>query len=163
VLGLGRIGSVVADRGKGLHMHVMAHDPYVDQSRAPAWLRMATLEELLAESDFVTVHVPLMDGTRHFMNRARIGQMKPGARLVHAARGGIVDEEALCDALDRGHLAGAALDVFEREPLPPDHRLLRTKNLVLTPHLAPARAKRRSTSRSTWRARWRRACTAASC
>jgi D-3-phosphoglycerate dehydrogenase len=135
VLGLGRIGTVVADRGKGLHMQVIAHDPYVDQSRAPAWVRMVSLEELLAESDFVSVHVPLMEGTRHFLNATRIAAMKPGARLVHAARGGIVDEEALCDALDRGHLAGAALDVFEREPLPPDHRLLRTKNLVLTPHL----------------------------
>ncbi len=135
VLGLGRIGRVVAERAKGLHMQVVAYDPFVDQSAAPAWIRMGSLEEVLAEADFVSVHVPLMEQTRHLLDAERIAAMKPGARLIHAARGGIVDEEALCDALDRGHLAGAALDVFEREPLAPDHRLLRTANLVLTPHL----------------------------
>ncbi len=135
VLGLGRIGGVVADRAHGLHMKVIAYDPYLDEAHAPAWLRLVTLEELLAESDFVTVHVPLADSTRHLLNRERIGMMKQGARLVHAARGGIVDEEALCEALRDGRLAGAALDVFEREPLPDDSPLRSTPNLILTPHL----------------------------
>ncbi len=135
VLGLGRIGRVVAERGKGLHMQVIAHDPHVDAARAPSWVRMTSLDELLAESDFVTVHVPLLDGTRHLLDRERLARMKKGARLVHAARGGIVDEDALCDALDSGQLAGAALDVFEQEPLPADHRLRRVANVLLTPHL----------------------------
>lgn len=135
VIGLGRIGRVVADRAKGLQMQVVAHDPHLDQSHAPAWVRLTSLDDLLAESDFVSVHVPLMDQTRHLLNRERLQQMKKGARLIHAARGGIVDDEALCDVLDSGHLAGAALDVFEVEPLPDGHRLLSTPNLVLTPHL----------------------------
>jgi D-3-phosphoglycerate dehydrogenase len=147
VLGLGRIGRVVADRGKGLHMQVIAHDPFVDESQAPPGVRLVSLDELLAESDFVSVHVPLMDETRHLLGRERLAQMKKGARLIHAARGGIVDDDAVCDALDSGHLAGAALDVFEREPLPKDHRLLRTENLVLTPHLgASTKEAKRSVS-----------------
>ena len=147
VIGLGRIGQVVAERAKGLHMEVIAHDPHLDQAQAPPWVRMTTLDELLAESDFVSVHVPLMEQTRHLLDRARIQKMKPGARLIHAARGGIVDDDALCDALDSGHLAGAALDVFEVEPPPAGHRLLTTPNLVMTPHLgASTREAKRAVS-----------------
>ncbi|MEM7204663.1 MAG: phosphoglycerate dehydrogenase [Planctomycetota bacterium] len=135
VLGLGRIGRVVAERGRGLQMQVLAYDPHVDASRAPGFVRMASLDELLAESDFVTVHVPKLDETHHLLNRDRLFAMKQGARLIHAARGGIVEEAGLCDALDAGHLAGAALDVFEKEPLAEGHRLLTTPNLVLTPHI----------------------------
>jgi D-3-phosphoglycerate dehydrogenase len=135
VLGLGRIGRVVAERGKGLAMQVIAHDPWVDADRAPSGVRLVTLDELLAESDFLTVHVPLSDDTRHLLGRERLARMKRGARLVHAARGGIVDEVALCEALRSNHLAGAALDVFEDEPLPADHALRRAPNIVLTPHL----------------------------
>jgi len=135
VLGLGRIGRVVAERALGLQMDVVAYDPHLSQAHAPAGVRLVELDELLGAADFVSVHVPLMDETMGLLNAERIAKMKPGARLVHAARGGIVVEEALCDALDSGHLAGAALDVFEKEPLDPEHRLFRTPNLVLTPHL----------------------------
>jgi D-3-phosphoglycerate dehydrogenase len=136
VVGLGNIGRIVAERGKGLGMEVIAHDPFVPQDRAPANVRMVDLDELCAQSDFVTIHVPLMEATRHLFDRERFAKMKPGARLVHAARGGIVDEAALCEALDSGRLAGAALDVFETEPLPEDHPLRHRSDVVLTPHIA---------------------------
>ncbi|MEE2886293.1 MAG: phosphoglycerate dehydrogenase [Planctomycetota bacterium] len=135
VLGLGRIGTVVAERGVGLQMEVLAYDPAVSQASAPDNVRIVELEELLQTADFLTVHVPLVPATQHLLNADRFALMKPGAMLVHAARGGIVDETALCDALDSGHLAGAALDVFEQEPLAEDSRLRTAKNLVLTPHL----------------------------
>lgn len=140
VVGLGNIGRIVADRGRGLGMEVVAYDPFVTQERAPEGVRMVALDELCAAADFVSIHVPLLDETRHLFDRARIGRMKPGARLVHAARGGIVDDEALADALESGHLAGAALDVFEVEPLPADHRLRRLPNVVLTPHIGASSA-----------------------
>lgn len=147
VLGLGRIGSVVAERGLGLRMRVLAHDPQVDQGRAPVGVRLVTFDELLERADFLTVHVPLLPATRDLLDKDAIARMKPTARIIHAARGGIVNEEALCDALDEGRLAGAALDVFSREPLPPDSRLRFTKNLVLTPHLgASTREAKRNVS-----------------
>ncbi len=135
VLGLGRIGSTVAERGVGMQMKVVAFDPAVQQKSAPQGVRVVELDELLEKADFVSIHIPLLAATKHLFNGETFAKMKPGAMLVHAARGGIVEEEALCDALDSGHLAGAALDVFEKEPLGPDHRLLHTPNLVLTPHL----------------------------
>jgi D-3-phosphoglycerate dehydrogenase len=135
VLGLGRIGRVVAERARGLGLAIVAYDPVVTQAQAPAGVRMVELDELLRESEFVTVHVPLMPATQHLLDRGRLFAMKKGARLVHAARGGIVDERALCEALAAGHLAGAALDVFEQEPLPQDSPLRHAPNLVLTPHL----------------------------
>src|SRR5690606_28669898 len=135
VLGLGNIGRIVAERGKGLAMEVLAHDPFVPAERVPSGVRLVDLEELLARADFVTVHVPLLVATHHLLDRDRLALMKRGARLIHAARGGIVDDAALCDLLESGHLAGAALDVFEAEPLPGDHRLRRLPNVVLTPHI----------------------------
>ncbi len=148
VLGLGRIGSVVADRGRGLQMQVIAHDPYVDQSRVPAGVRLVTFEELLQQSDFLSVHVPKSADTLGLIGAAEIAKMKEGARIINGARGGIVDESALCDALDTGRLGGAALDVFEREPLPDDNRLRHTQRLILTPHLgASTREAKRNVSR----------------
>jgi D-3-phosphoglycerate dehydrogenase len=135
VVGLGRIGRVVAERCRGLGMTIVAYDPFVPQQNAPDGVLMMDLDELLATSDFVSVHVPLADETRHLLSQKRLFAMKPGARLVHAARGGIIDETALCDALHKGHLAGAALDVYEQEPLPADSPLRGAPNLVLTPHL----------------------------
>jgi len=135
VIGLGRIGRVVADRARGLGLTIVAYDPFVAQQHAPDGVRMLDLDELLATSDFVTVHVPLADETRHLLSKKRLFAMKQGARLVHAARGGIVDDLALAEALQQGHLAGAALDVFELEPLPADSPLRTAPNLVLTPHL----------------------------
>ena len=135
VLGLGRIGRHVAERGVGLQMKVLAHDPAVSQGDAPESVRLVGMEELLTESDFLTVHVPLFPETHHLLNDKNLAMMKPTAMLIHAARGGIVDENAMCDALDAGRLAGAALDVFEKEPLDPSSRLRSTPNLLLTPHL----------------------------
>jgi len=134
VLGLGRIGSVVADRGLGLRMDVIAHDPFVEESPLVD-VRLVTFDELLERSDYLSIHVPRTARTRGLFDAGAFARMKPGARLVNCARGGIVDEEALCAALESGRLAGAALDVFDIEPLPEDSPLRRTKGLVLTPHL----------------------------
>ncbi|MFO1051702.1 MAG: phosphoglycerate dehydrogenase [Planctomycetota bacterium] len=135
VVGLGNIGRIVADRGAGLAMEVIAYDPFVPQERAPSGVRMVDLDELCARADFVTIHVPLMDSTRHLFDAARLASLRKGARLIHAARGGIVDDVALLEALRSGHLAGAALDVFEIEPLPVDHPFRSLPNVVLTPHI----------------------------
>ncbi|MFT4843167.1 MAG: D-3-phosphoglycerate dehydrogenase [Planctomycetota bacterium] len=135
VVGLGQIGRVVAGKAAGIGMTIAAYDPFVTQANAPDGVRMLDLEELLATSDFVTLHLPLMEQTKHLLNRERLFGMKKGARLVHAARGGIVCEKGLCEALEAGHLAGAALDVFEEEPLSADNPLRNAPNLVMTPHL----------------------------
>ncbi len=135
VVGLGQIGRVVANKAAGIGMTIAAYDPFVTQAKAPDGVRMLDLDELLATSDFITVHVPLLKDTHHLLNRERLFAMKKGARLVHAARGGIVCEKALCEALEAGHLAGAALDVFEKEPLSADSPLRSAPNLILTPHL----------------------------
>jgi len=135
VVGLGRIGRVVAQRAQGLDMNVIAHDPYMSEQSPVEGVELVGLEDLLARSDFVTLHVPLSDATRHMISRARINLMKPGARLINAARGGLVDEQALAEALESGRLRGAALDVLEQEPPPPDHPLLGRDDVILTPHL----------------------------
>ncbi|MCB9919736.1 MAG: phosphoglycerate dehydrogenase [Planctomycetes bacterium] len=135
IVGLGRIGSIVAARGQGLAMRVIAYDPHLPKDRAPEGVTLVPFERLLAESDFVSVHVPLLDATHHLFDARAFAQMKPTARLVDCARGGIVDETALCEALENGTIAGAALDVFEVEPLPADSPLRRQERLVLTPHL----------------------------
>ena len=140
IIGLGRIGRVVAERGKGLCMKVVAYDPYVSEEQAPIGVQLMDLDDLLGCSDFVTVHVPLSDQTQHLLNAQRLQSMKPGAYLIHAARGGIVDESALCDVLESGHLAGAALDVYEEEPLGEAHPLRKFPNVVLTPHLGASTA-----------------------
>ncbi len=147
VIGLGRIGSVVAERGLGLRMDVLAFDPFVDAERAPVGVRLGTMDEVLAESDFLTIHVPKSDATANLLNAETIAKMKTGARVIHAARGGIVDEEALVAALESGHLAGAALDVFSVEPLPADSKLRTMSQVVLTPHLgASTREAKRNVS-----------------
>jgi len=135
VVGLGQIGRIVAQKAAGIGMTIAAYDPFVTQEKAPDGVRMLDLDELLASSDFVTVHVPLMKETHHLLNRDRLMAMKKGARLVHAARGGILCEKGLCEALESGHLAGAALDVFEKEPLDEDSPLRSVPNLIMTPHL----------------------------
>jgi D-3-phosphoglycerate dehydrogenase/(S)-sulfolactate dehydrogenase len=135
VVGLGRIGRVVAQRAQGLDMNVIAHDPYMSGPSPVEGVELVELDDLLGRSDFVTLHMPLSDATRHVISRARISLMKPGARLINAARGGLVDEEALAEALDSGRLRGAALDVLEQEPPPADHPLLGRDDVILTPHL----------------------------
>lgn len=136
VIGLGNIGKIVANRGLGLSMKVVAYDPFVTKARAKELgVELVELDQLLALSDVVTLHVPLLDATKNIIDRGAIDKMKSGAFLINAARGGLVDEQAVADALDAGKLAGAAFDVYVQEPPPADHPLLNRDNVVLTPHL----------------------------
>lgn len=136
VIGLGRIGGTVARKGRALGMDVAAYDPFLPPSAAGhGSVPLKTLDELLAWADVVTLHIPRTKETTHLLNASTLARMKPGAYLVNAARGGLVDEAALLDALDAGHLAGAALDTFATEPLPADSPLRAHPKLVLTPHL----------------------------
>src|SRR5207248_2719669 len=137
VVGLGRIGREVARRAAGLDMKVVGFDPFLAPDRA-AQLgieAVAGLAELLPRCDFLTVHTPLTDETRDLIGAAQLANLPRGARVLNCARGGIINEQALADALHSGHLAGAALDVFVEEPPPADHPLLKLPNVVLTPHL----------------------------
>lgn len=135
VIGFGRIGQRVADRARGFDMKVVAFDPYLDPAAARRLeVELLPLEELLAQSDMITLHVPMTDQTRNLLNRETLAKMKKGALLVNCARGGVVDEAALLEALESGHLGGAALDVFAEEP-PKDLTLVRHKKVVATPHL----------------------------
>jgi D-3-phosphoglycerate dehydrogenase / 2-oxoglutarate reductase len=136
VIGFGRIGQQVARRALGLGMNVVAYDPFVGQERfRDLGVEQAeTVDDLLGASDFVTLHSPLTDETRCLIDRDAIGRMRPGARLVNAARGALVDEEALVEAIHSGRLAGAALDVFSAEPY--SGPLLELDQVVVTPHLA---------------------------
>jgi D-3-phosphoglycerate dehydrogenase len=137
VLGLGKIGFEVARiASTGLQMRVLAHDPLVTAERATqAGAELAEFETLLTESDVLTVHVPLNDGTRGVIGAAELRRMRRGARLINVARGGIIDETALADAIREGHIAGAAIDVWTAEPPPADHPLLQLPQVVATPHL----------------------------
>jgi D-3-phosphoglycerate dehydrogenase len=135
VIGLGRIGRAVASKARGLGMRVSGFDPMLDASAIREMgIEPADLGTLAANSDVVTVHVPLAEKTRHLVNAEFIARMKRGARILNVARGGIVDEKALLDALESGQLAGAALDVFEQEP-PTNTALLQHPRLLSTPHL----------------------------
>ncbi|MGH9162733.1 MAG: 2-hydroxyacid dehydrogenase [Vicinamibacteraceae bacterium] len=138
VVGLGRIGREVAELALGLRMRVLAYDASATIT-APLGVDMARhLGELLESVDVVTLHVPLSNRTRGLIGRDELGRMKKGSILINTARGGLVDEEALLEALHRGHLHGAGLDTLDREPPPPDHALLALSNVVITPHVAAA-------------------------
>jgi D-3-phosphoglycerate dehydrogenase len=140
LIGCGNIGAIVADRCQGLRMKVIAADPYLSEKRAiELGVEKVELPELLARADIVTLHAPLTKETRNVLSREAIFAMKPGARVVNCARGGLLDEAALYDALRQGHLAGAALDVFETEPAT-DSPLFALENVVCTPHLGAATA-----------------------
>ena len=136
VLGFGRIGQQVARRALGLGMRVVAYDPFVgdERFRDLGVDQAASTDEVLAAADFLTLHSPLTEETRHLIDRGAIAKMRDGARLVNAARGALVDEEALIEAIESGKLAGAALDVFSHEPY--DGPLLELDDVVVTPHLA---------------------------
>jgi D-3-phosphoglycerate dehydrogenase len=136
VLGLGKVGREVARRAVGLGMKVVGYDPFVTEEAARASkIETAPIEDAIARADFLTVHVPLTDKTRGLIGADAIARMKPGVRIVNVARGGIVDEAALADAIRAGKVAGAALDVFEKEPLDPASPLLALEKVVVTPHL----------------------------
>src|SRR6476646_10422518 len=135
LVGAGNIGSIVADRAKGLKMRVLAYDPYLSPERAAdLGIEKVELNDLLARSDFITLHVPMTAETKNIISSDAISKMKKGARLINCARGGLVDEKALKAALDSGHLAGAALDVFEEEPAK-SNILFGNEKIVATPHL----------------------------
>jgi D-3-phosphoglycerate dehydrogenase len=135
IVGLGKIGQAIADRARGLEMSIVGVDPYVTPEQAALHgVELTDLDGLLARSDVVTVHVPVTRATRGLIGREALAAMKPGAFLLNVARGGVVDEAAVADALRDGRLAGAAFDVFEQEP-PVDSPLLEAPNTVLTPHL----------------------------
>ena len=137
VVGLGRIGQAVAKRAIGLEMKVVGYDPFLSAERAAEQgiELIRDVDEIVTRCDYITVHTPLDDGTRGLINAERIAKMRKGVRIINCARGGIVDETALADALKSGHVAGAALDVFVEEPPPADHPLLKAPNLLTTPHL----------------------------
>jgi D-3-phosphoglycerate dehydrogenase len=137
IIGMGRIGSELSRRAIAFGMRVLAYDPYLSSSRARA-LQVELVEEideLLPLADFLSLHTPLTPETHHLLNAARLAKTKRGVRLINCARGGLIDEAALLDGLTSGQIAGAALDVFEKEPLPADSPLRGIANLILTPHL----------------------------
>ncbi len=135
ILGFGTIGRIVAKRALGLNMQVIGHDPFVTpEVFEELGVKACDLDELIESADYLTLHCPMNDHTRGIIGAERIAAMKPGARIINCARGGLVDEQALFDALQSGHLAGAALDVYAQEP-PSDSPLLGLDNIVFTPHL----------------------------
>ncbi|WP_017755621.1 phosphoglycerate dehydrogenase [Calidifontibacillus oryziterrae] len=135
IIGFGRIGTELSKRAQAFGMTVRVYDPFLTQARADKLnVESVTLDEILVKSDIITVHTPLTKDTKGLLNHETIGKTKHGVFLLNCARGGIIDEEALVDYLESGHIAGAALDVFVQEPTP-NERLLNQKNLICTPHL----------------------------
>jgi len=135
LIGAGNIGSIVASRALGLKMKVVAYDPFLTAERAVEMgVEKVDLDTLLARADFITLHTPLTDQTRNILSRDNLAKTKKGVRIVNCARGGLIDEAALKDALDSGHVAGAALDVFQTEPAK-DSPLFGTPGFICTPHL----------------------------
>lgn len=135
-VGMGRVAQEVVRRAQGLGMRVVGYDPYVTADyAAQRGVALGDLDTVLAQADFLTIHVPLTPQTQNLISREQLARMKKGARILNVARGGIVDEAALVEAVNSGHLAGAALDVFEEEPLAVDSPLRTSDKIILTPHL----------------------------
>lgn len=136
IIGTGNIGAVVVDRAIGLKMKVVGYDPMLTDGKAKAMgIELVSLDELLARADFITLHTPLLPTTKNMIDDAAFAKMKDGVYLVNAARGGLVDEDALLRAIESKKVRGAALDVFVTEPVPADHPLLKREEVVVTPHL----------------------------
>jgi len=136
LVGLGRIGREVAKRCQSFGMPVLGYDPYASEEYAKNFnIKLSTLEEIYAQADYITVHVPMNDSTRHMFNAKTLAKLKPGVRLINCARGGIIDEAALAEAIKTGHVKGAAIDVFEEEPPKKDNPLFALSNVIVTPHL----------------------------
>jgi D-3-phosphoglycerate dehydrogenase len=144
ILGLGNVGCRVALRAQAFGMALMAYDPYLTDDTMTALglfprellVTLVDLPTLLKESDFITLHLPITEKTLKMLGAAELSSMKPTAYVINTARGGLIDENALLHALQQGQIAGAALDVFEREPLDPQHPLLALDNVIVTPHIA---------------------------
>ncbi len=140
VIGCGNIGSIVADRALGLRMKVLAFDPFLTREKAEALgVKKVELDEAIAHADFITLHTPLNDATRNLLNAERLAKTQKGVRIINCARGGLLDEIALKTAIENGHVAGAALDVFEVEPAK-ENILFGMEQVVLTPHLGASTA-----------------------
>lgn len=136
IIGLGRIGTEVAKRALSFNMRVVAYDPYLSFEKAKdLGIESLDLDSLLKQADYITVHTPLTDDTKHIISDRQFNMMKKGVKIINCARGGIIDEAALVKAIESGKVAGAALDVYEEEPPPKDSKLLRLDKVVLTPHL----------------------------
>lgn len=141
VIGFGKIGSVVAKRARGLKMKVSVYDPVVTPEKIQkAGCESVSLDELYERADYITIHVPKIKKTANMLNKEAFARMKDGVMIINCARGGIVDEDALCEALKLGKVAGAAMDVFAEEPPPADHPLLSMDNVIVTPHLGASTA-----------------------
>src|SRR5215210_4559692 len=142
VLGMGRIGTEIARRAIAFGMRVVAYDPYLSATRARALQveLIESLDEIIPQADFITLHMPLTAETKHMLDAKRLSRAKRGVRIVNCARGGLIDEAALYDALKSKHVAAAALDVYEQEPPPADWPLRSLPNIVLTPHLGASTA-----------------------
>ena len=139
IVGFGLIGRTVAEKARGLFGQILIHDPLAnltEADRAAGYLFVEALPDLLAQSDILTVHVPLTDATRGLLDARALARMKPSASVINVSRGGIVDEDALLDAVRAGRLAGAALDTFVKEPLPAGHPLIGEPRILLSPHVA---------------------------
>ncbi len=135
-VGLGKVAQEVVRRAQAMGMRVLAYDPYVTPDYAAQRdVQLASLDELYADADFITVHVPMTETTRNLINAEAFAKMKPGVRILNVARGGVINELALVEAIEAGKVAGAAIDVFEAEPLPAESPLRRTDRIILTPHL----------------------------
>ena len=140
IVGLGRIGQEVAARARPFGMTLAAHDPFISEEVAETLgIQLLPLDDLCAAADYLTLHIPVTADTRHLLNRERLARCKAGVRIVNTARGELIDEAALADAIEAGAVAGAALDVFEREP-PVDWRLAKLRQVVATPHIAASTA-----------------------
>ncbi len=139
LVAFGNIARALARKAKALGMRVIAYDPYVYPWIAREYgVTLVSFEQLLKESDFISIHCPLYDETRHLFNEKTLRAMKKTAYIINTARGPVIDEQALIKALQQGWIAGAALDVFEQEPTPPDNPLLKMENVIVTPHSAGA-------------------------
>lgn len=136
VIGMGRIGSEVAKRAKAFGMDILAYDPFLTEERAEKLqVKLASIDDIVRQADFMSLHTPLTQETRHMISRPQFEVMKKGMRIINCARGGLVDELALVEAIEQGIVAGAAFDVFEEEPPRADHPFLNNPNIIVTPHL----------------------------
>ncbi|MDD5748538.1 MAG: phosphoglycerate dehydrogenase [Actinomycetota bacterium] len=140
IIGLGRIGPLVAERAMAFGMKIVGYDPFISAQRANSiGVELLELDEVLAQSDFITLHVPKTDETFHMMDAERISKMRKGAMIINVSRGGVMDEDALAEAIKSGQISGAAIDVFEKEP-PGDSELLKLEQVIATPHLGASTA-----------------------
>lgn len=141
ILGLGRIGSGVAKRALAMEMNIVAYDPFIGAEQAEAMgIKLVELAEVFPVADFITLHLPKTPETKNLLNKESFAKMKPGVRIINCARGGVINEQDLADAVEQGIVAGAAIDVFEKEPVDPENPLLKLEKIIVTPHLGASTA-----------------------